>query len=139
MRCRFLTWVLALLLIGGHVAGLQVVAWVGMLAARAPEQGFVRAAESTFDGDHPCSLCLAVSAFHRMDQAAPGDPDKTGSLPGKAPKPADKQVGSVDLLPPEALAGIQASSGFEWMVFPVVPSLAAQDRPCPEPPPPKAG
>lgn len=51
---------LSLRLLGGDSGVLQAVAWAGMLVSRAPEMGVAAAVETTFDGDHPCSLCTAI-------------------------------------------------------------------------------
>ena len=51
---------LALLLLFGHSAGLQVIAWTGMFIGRAPVMGVVAASVSTFGGQAPCGLCKAI-------------------------------------------------------------------------------
>jgi hypothetical protein len=53
-----------------------------MLIARAQTQDLGRAAASTFDGDHPCALCLAARSLREgaADLVAPGKTD-----PVKAP------------------------------------------------------
>jgi hypothetical protein len=56
----FLLLLISLRLLGGDSGVLQVVAWTGMLVSRAPEQGIAAAVESTFDGEHPCPLCVAI-------------------------------------------------------------------------------
>lgn len=45
---------------GGHWFGLQVVAWSGMLINYSSEVGLVEAVDQTFDGQHPCGLCVAI-------------------------------------------------------------------------------
>lgn len=54
-----LVLVLALSL-GLHWALLQTVAWTGMLVRYAQTDNFATAVSKTFDGDHPCPLCVAV-------------------------------------------------------------------------------
>ena len=51
---------LALRLLGGDVAMLQVVAWTGMIVSLTAGRGVAAAVESTFDGEHPCPLCNAL-------------------------------------------------------------------------------
>jgi hypothetical protein len=46
--------------IGGHWVLLQSVAWATMLANNLQSTGVVEAVSNTFDGQHPCSLCLAI-------------------------------------------------------------------------------
>jgi hypothetical protein len=40
---------------------LQGVAWVTMLVDHSRESSLVEAVSKTFDGQHPCPLCLAVA------------------------------------------------------------------------------
>lgn len=48
--------------IGLHWAVLQSAAWVGMAVAYSVERGsVVQGLSDTFDGEHPCPLCQAVS------------------------------------------------------------------------------
>ena len=51
--------VLALSL-GLHWAVLQTAAWTGMLVSYSRHSSFSEALSKTFDGKHPCSLCIAV-------------------------------------------------------------------------------
>jgi hypothetical protein len=52
---------LAVLLAGGtHWLVLQSVAWGQMLIAYSQHDSFRQAVTKTFDGRHPCSLCLQV-------------------------------------------------------------------------------
>jgi hypothetical protein len=46
--------------VGGYWAVLQSVAWVGMAIAYSQEASIGEALKKTFDGQHPCKLCLAV-------------------------------------------------------------------------------
>jgi hypothetical protein len=68
---------LALRLLGGDVAMLQIVAWTGMIVTRTAERGIAAAVESTFDGDEPCPLCKAVKAVTQSEPAPlPANPDQ---------------------------------------------------------------
>jgi hypothetical protein len=58
---RFLLLLACLHLTGGHWAALQGVAWVTMLVDHSREGSVVEAVSKTFDGQHPCPLCLAVA------------------------------------------------------------------------------
>lgn len=67
---------LALRLLGGDVAMLQVVAWTGMIVSRTAERGVAEAVKSTMDGDEPCPLCKAVKAVQQSEQTPqPASPD----------------------------------------------------------------
>jgi hypothetical protein len=46
--------------IGLHWFLLQSVAWTAMLTRNLRSYSLIEAVEQTFDGKHPCSLCLAV-------------------------------------------------------------------------------
>jgi hypothetical protein len=48
-------------LMGGHWAVLQVTAWVGMLVRNSETEGVGIGISKTFDGEHPCSLCLSIA------------------------------------------------------------------------------
>lgn len=43
-----------------HLPVLQVVAWTGMIASSARQDGLAEAIRDTFDGQHPCRLCRAI-------------------------------------------------------------------------------
>jgi len=60
--------------IGLHWMLLQSVAWVGMFADFSRDNSLRTAVTMTFDGNHPCPLCLAVKAG-----------DDTTKQPGKPP------------------------------------------------------
>lgn len=51
----------ALYLSGAHWMVLQTTAWTGMLISRSLNASVGEAVESTFDGQHPCRLCEAIS------------------------------------------------------------------------------
>jgi hypothetical protein len=64
MRSRFgiLLSSLALLqILGGHWAALQVTAWVGMLVKYSQAEGVQVGIGKTFDGKHPCDLCVSIA------------------------------------------------------------------------------
>jgi hypothetical protein len=46
--------------VGGHWTVLQSVAWVGMAVNYSQDASLAVALKKTFDGDHPCRLCVAV-------------------------------------------------------------------------------
>jgi len=128
MRCCWRAWCLVMLmltLVGGHGAALQTVAWIGMVSARLDSQGVEGAIRSTFDGKHPCRLCLVAKQL-REDRA-----------PGKPQAPYDKTLKKSDLQTSEpwslSMVGTRGVVVVIQDPFPgVVPML-----PSPEPPPPK--
>jgi len=53
---------------GGHWALLQSVAWTTMLVEHLHSQSFSQSMEQTFDGRHPCPLCLAIKAAKNTEK-----------------------------------------------------------------------
>lgn len=51
---------MALWLSGNHWMVLQVTAWSGMIVSRSMEKGVSEAIATTFDGEHPCTLCQVI-------------------------------------------------------------------------------
>jgi hypothetical protein len=47
---------------------LQTVAWTGMLVTRSQTAGVEEAVRTTFDGQHPCKLCVAVTEGHKQER-----------------------------------------------------------------------
>jgi hypothetical protein len=83
---RILTWLVLVLLVGGHWGALQVVAWSGMLIHYSRDASFAEAWDKTFDGDHPCALCKTV------DRGIADDLDAGTDQPRKAPSKVIKPV-----------------------------------------------
>jgi hypothetical protein len=46
---------------GGHLAVLQSIAWATMLADNSRDYPLEEAISKTFDGKHPCALCLKIA------------------------------------------------------------------------------
>lgn len=68
---QILCAIAALSLSGVHYGVAQVWAWSTMLAERSADGDFGSALESTFDGDHPCALCLQVRNQTQKDDEQP--------------------------------------------------------------------
>lgn len=54
--------------IGGHWAILQSIAWANMLADNLRTDSFSQAVSKTFDGDHPCRMCKAISQERQTEK-----------------------------------------------------------------------
>jgi len=54
---------------GAHWLLVQGAAWAGMLAARSGRETVARAVTTTFDGAHPCRVCLLVKRGAARDSA----------------------------------------------------------------------
>jgi hypothetical protein len=57
----FLCLIAVFQLIGGHWAVLQATAWFGMLVKYSESDGVEVGISKTFDGKHPCDLCLSIA------------------------------------------------------------------------------
>ncbi len=57
-------------MVGGHWAILQSVAWVGMAFSFAQTASLDVALKKTFDGKNPCSLCKAVDEGKQSERKA---------------------------------------------------------------------
>lgn len=80
---------LALRLLGGDLAVLQVLAWGGMIVSRTAEQGVAAAVESTLDGEHPCPMCKALKTVREAE---------TGEKKPAAPETSTAKLKLKDLL-----------------------------------------
>jgi len=56
-----------ILAVGGHWAALQSVAWVSMAVTYSKTAPLSVALKKTFDGEHPCRLCLAVKKGQQQE------------------------------------------------------------------------
>jgi hypothetical protein len=60
---------LALLqILGGHWALLQTGAWAGMIVQCSEQVGIKAGVVETFDGAHPCPVCLAIKDGKKQEQ-----------------------------------------------------------------------
>ena len=70
-------------LVGGHLALAQVVAWARMVQDYSREHGLVQGVENTFDGEHPCEMCLRIAKAREAEDKQGAEPikrDKSGIL-----------------------------------------------------------
>jgi hypothetical protein len=65
---NFLLIVALLAATGGHWALLQGVAWTNMLAENLRTESLGAAIAKTFDGEHPCPMCKAISKGKKSEQ-----------------------------------------------------------------------
>jgi hypothetical protein len=56
------------LLFGGPWPVLQVIAWARMVVVYSQQGSFAAALVKTFDGRHPCALCLEIRSGQQEDQ-----------------------------------------------------------------------
>ena len=81
---RWIVLLLAVVLVSGHAAGLQLIAWTGMAIERAQTMSVVDAVRSTFDGSRPCTICKAVDALTAAAEK-PQAPTSVQAKPDLAP------------------------------------------------------
>jgi hypothetical protein len=108
---------------GGHWAVLQSVAWARMLADFSRTDSWRVAVAKTFDGEHPCPMCLKIREG-RARESKPPAVVKFERLPEFAP-----QASLALLSPPEIPAPA---------VIPFVPHRHADFISPPQKPPPRA-
>lgn len=103
---------------GAHWLLVQGAAWAGMLAARAGRHSVSEALTTTFDGLHPCRVCLLVK------RGAGAGPAPAAVRPGPT---VDFAFVSVPAAPAPAPVARQSSDAF--------PDYASRPRVPPSPPP----
>ena len=54
--------------LGGHWAVLQSLAWARMIGQYACQGSLAQAVAITFDGKHPCRLCLTIREGRQQEQ-----------------------------------------------------------------------
>ena len=113
--------VVALVLsLGLHWAVLQSVAWAGMLANYSQDASFSEAWSKTFDGKHPCKLCISI----KQGRAEEKQQDQQRGQSGPKLDPATVwHATEFDL-----------SCGRED-IFPSIPGLISRSDPPPKPRP----
>jgi hypothetical protein len=83
LMTRCAKWLLVLALVasvGGHWMILQGVAWSTMLVRFAQSMPLVRAVACTFDGDHPCALCLVIKEGKKSEKKSDQESAPTKQL-----------------------------------------------------------
>jgi hypothetical protein len=55
-------------MLGGHWVALQSVAWMRMLVEFSHQESLPAALCKTFDGQHPCRMCLQIRAGREQEQ-----------------------------------------------------------------------
>jgi hypothetical protein len=120
MRSRFAIFFVALALLqilGGHLAVLQVTAWAGMLVKYSAAEGVEVGISKTFDGKHPCDLCLSIAKTKQTE------------------KKESSQVGAkIYLLAPSRLLTLQPPR-HSWRLTEMIAPLLDCDSSPPVPPP----
>jgi len=110
--------------IGLHWMLIQSIAWVGMFKDFSQHNSITTAVAMTFDGNHPCPLCLAVQSTENTEHK----PQKAPLLKGKDLTCLALSEFAISLpVTPTALA-----EKYHWAPSP--PPVARTDTP-PLPPP----
>jgi hypothetical protein len=89
--------------LGLHWVVLQSAGWASMLAQRVQTSSWSEAIRTTFDGQHPCTVCKLVVAGHQAEKQAPDklavDHFEIAALEGQGWLPAAPSVAPVTLRP----------------------------------------
>jgi hypothetical protein len=64
-------------MLGGHWAVLQSVAWTRMLVTFSERDSLPTAMAKTFDGQHPCAMCLKIRAGRQQEEQRRKDAPST--------------------------------------------------------------
>lgn len=125
--------VLALCLaLGWHWTALQSVAWTTMLISNAASCSFGEAVKKTFDGEHPCSLCLAV-----RDGMAKNAPDMANNSTGSKQQPVKTSTaGKPDLFC--CIRSLRLPSEYRNLSYEVRDTEVVSRRGAPSLPPPRS-
>jgi hypothetical protein len=121
MRSRFAIFFVALALLqilGGHLAVFQVTAWVDMLVKYSAAEGVEVGISKTFDGKHPCDLCLSIAKTKQTE--------KKGSSQVDASK--------IYLLAPGRRLTLQPPLHFWRLLAMIAPLLSCDSSPSVPPP-----
>jgi hypothetical protein len=65
---KFAVSLALVMVVGGHWAVLQSVAWVGMTIEFSRTQPIEKAIQKTLDGQHPCNLCHFVAEGKKAER-----------------------------------------------------------------------
>lgn len=110
---------------GGHWLALQGVAWSRMFVDFSRTDSIPVALIKTFDGKHPCTLCLRVQFGQQQDQRERRD----------LPSSHEDQIQEVFWMPAEL--GIQSKDHPSCTMTSFVPHVLSQLRGSPPAPPPR--
>jgi hypothetical protein len=65
---RFVAVLVLVVSMGLHWALLQTVAWTSMLVSYSRNASFAEAVVKTFDGKHPCPMCLMIRDGRQQEE-----------------------------------------------------------------------
>ncbi len=109
--------------VGGHWAVLQSIAWARMFADFSRTESFTSAVEKTFDGRHPCAMCVKI---------------REGRTQEKEPPPFLKREKLPELVLQTARPGVPLPPTAAKASVPYVTTLHADFTFSPPKPPPRA-
>jgi hypothetical protein len=116
-------------LCGGYTGVLQAAAWAGMAIVYSQENGIAKGLRMTFDGDHPCGLCVAIA---EMKEDAGKDP-----VPNRAPASDWLKSGKDFPFPQWVAADPPREADSELARFPELETAAGVRAESPPVPPPR--
>ncbi|TLD69185.1 hypothetical protein FEM03_18980 [Phragmitibacter flavus] len=114
----------AIHLVGGHWGVMQVIAWGNMLHTYSQNQSMVDAVKDTFDGKHPCPMCLKI----QQSQTAESEQQPASTTPVEIhphwlalPSCRDLPTVSWKAAPPEQTIALRHSLTSQWQLSPPTP------------------
>ena len=120
-----------ILLLQGPAMLTQEIAWAGMLVTYTRDRGLARGVMETFDGEHPCEMCLKAAKL-KKDEAGGNPAEKRREEAGLS------RLSWAEMLPPKWLSWRNPSGTEVAVVRPVGPfAVAGRGREAPVPPPPE--
>lgn len=127
MKLKFICLSVAFSILGGGpLAMYQVFAWSQMLHNRIPDQGLVKALDSTFSGEAPCEYCKAIAAIKAEEKKPYND-----KIPSKRDLMLDTKISSK-----YSRLTVVKPAGFRLGYhYPFVHTPESRSDRCPVPPP----
>jgi hypothetical protein len=109
--------ILACLLLSGHAAGLQVLAWTGMFADNLARMTVTEALDATFNPKPTCRICRAVAVIRADVSQVDAGVQKAPSSIKATPKP-DLSVAMDLILPSPVSAHTRYQRSANWRLPP---------------------
>lgn len=112
--------------VGGHWLALQSIAWGRMLVNFSRHDSVLLALSKTFDGQHPCSMCLQIRAGQQDEREEPRQ------------RPLERTEPAPEFLPGSEPVVVLGWSPALQLDTPLVSTVRSQFRFAPPKPPPRA-
>lgn len=125
-KSQFVVVLMLVASMGSHWAVLQTMAWASMLISYSQNAPFVEAVVKTFDGKHPCRMCLQIRAGRQQERQEPHN------------APSIKLEKMPDVIPAVAQTMLPSALAKATDLVPTVPRLHLDFVEAPPTPPPRS-